>query len=82
MIYRLSAICALALAWLAPSSVVAAGALEGPVKPYLGEPRLEMQQLFQDERFPNIVVWHYAWSRSAQRPAVASSALLRKTKQP
>lgn len=29
---------------------------EGPLDPFLGAPRFEMQQVFKDERFPNIVV--------------------------
>jgi sialidase-1 len=29
---------------------------EGDLRPFLGEPRLEMQQIFQTERFPNVVV--------------------------
>jgi sialidase-1 len=30
--------------------------LEGPLDPFLGQPRMEIQQLFQNERFPNVVV--------------------------
>ena len=30
--------------------------LEGPLAPFLGEAQLEIQQLFKNERFPNIVV--------------------------
>ncbi len=30
--------------------------VEGPLKPFLGEPRLDIQQVFKGERFPNIVV--------------------------
>lgn len=30
--------------------------MEGPLAPFLGEPRMEMQQLYKEERFPNIVV--------------------------
>lgn len=30
--------------------------LEGPVTPFLGSPRFELQQIFSVERFPNIVV--------------------------
>jgi sialidase-1 len=30
--------------------------VEGPVDAFLGEPRMEMQQVFKDQRFPNIVV--------------------------
>ena len=29
---------------------------EGPLKPFLGRPKLELQQVFRKERFPNIVV--------------------------
>jgi sialidase-1 len=31
-------------------------AFEGPLKPFVGEPVMEMQQVFRTERFPNIVV--------------------------
>jgi len=30
--------------------------LEGPLKPFLGKPRMEMQQVFKNQRFPNVVV--------------------------
>ena len=30
--------------------------MEGPVKAFLGDSKFAMQQVFQDERFPNIVV--------------------------
>ena len=29
---------------------------EGPLKPFLGKPRLQLQQVFKKERFPNVVV--------------------------
>ena len=32
------------------------GKLEGSLQPFIGEPRMEMQQVFRNERFPNIVV--------------------------
>ena len=32
------------------------GVVEGPLKPFLTEPRLEMHQVFRGERFPNVVV--------------------------
>lgn len=35
---------------------VAADAVEGPLQSFLGEPSVEMQQVFSGERFPNIVV--------------------------
>ena len=30
--------------------------LEESLQPFIGEPRMEMQQIFRNERFPNIVV--------------------------
>ena len=30
--------------------------MEGDIKPFLGKPRLDIQQVFKNERFPNIVV--------------------------
>ena len=33
-----------------------AAEVEGPLKPHLDEPRLEIQQVFKNERFGNIVV--------------------------
>jgi sialidase-1 len=30
--------------------------IEGALKPYLGKPQMEMRQVFQTERFPNVVV--------------------------
>ncbi len=47
------------LAWLTQGtkhSVARASTLEGDIGPFLGEPAMEMQQLFARERFPNIVV--------------------------
>ena len=46
------------LAWacLAGAPNAAERPLEGPLEAFLGEPRMEMQQLFEEERFPNIVV--------------------------
>ena len=32
------------------------GKREGSLQPFIGEPRMEMQQVFRNERFPNIVV--------------------------
>jgi hypothetical protein len=29
---------------------------EGDVKPFLGEPKIEKQQVFSSDRFPNVVV--------------------------
>ena len=37
-------------------SAAAEREIEGEVKSFLGEPQLEMQQIFPGERFPNIVV--------------------------
>jgi sialidase-1 len=34
----------------------AAPAVEGKLEPFLGEPAMEMQQVFKGERFPNVVV--------------------------
>lgn len=33
-----------------------AGPLEGPITPFLGEPAFDIQQVYTDERFPNITV--------------------------
>ncbi|MCP4452927.1 MAG: exo-alpha-sialidase [Planctomycetes bacterium] len=38
------------------SLVAADHPVEGSLKPFLGEPRLETQQIFGSERFPNVVV--------------------------
>ena len=38
-----------------PKSETARTPLEADAAPFLGEPQFEMQQLFKDERFPNIV---------------------------
>jgi sialidase-1 len=39
--------------WVAAAD---ANKLEGKLEPFLGEPRFEMQQVFKNDRFPNIVV--------------------------
>jgi len=39
----------------APSFVFGA-VTEGPLQAYLGKPKLEMTKLFDQERFPNVVV--------------------------
>ena len=46
------------LTWacLATSLAAAERSVEGRLEAFLGEPRMEMQQLFKNERFPNIVV--------------------------
>lgn len=44
------------LAWLPVVTAAYDGKLEGSVQPFIGEPRMEMQQVFRNERFPNIVV--------------------------
>jgi sialidase-1 len=36
--------------------LLAASPLEGPRKPFMGEPVMEVQQVFASERFPNVVV--------------------------
>ncbi|MBC8354384.1 MAG: exo-alpha-sialidase [Planctomycetes bacterium] len=48
----------MALSWtcLATSLSAADKPLEGPIDVFVGEPRMEMQQVFKDERFPNIVI--------------------------
>lgn len=45
----------LACVCLASSLVSAEAPLEGPLEVFVGEPRMEMQQVFKNERFPNIV---------------------------
>lgn len=44
------------LAALALPAALLASPMEGPLTPFLGEPVLESQQLFPNERFPNVVV--------------------------
>jgi len=44
------------LACVPVDAVGADGKLEGSLQPFIGEPRMEMQQVFRNERFPNIVV--------------------------
>jgi len=46
----------LALAWGSTSLGAADKSPEGPLEPFLAEPRFEVQKLFQGERFPNVVV--------------------------
>lgn len=41
---------------LVVAGMASAKELDGPLAPHLVDPRLEIQQLFTDERFPNIVV--------------------------
>lgn len=44
-------------AWVTDAWVTAAGhPAEDKIDSFLGEPKLEMQQVFRDERFPNVVV--------------------------
>ncbi len=38
------------------SCLVAQNPIEGSLKSFLGEPKMEMQQVFKDQRFPNVVV--------------------------
>ena len=40
----------------AESKTAAGHSAEGNIEPYLAEPYLELQQVFRDERFPNVVV--------------------------
>ena len=47
---------ALVWAMLLGSVSAAERSVEGSLEAFVGEPRMEMQQLFKDERFPNIVV--------------------------
>ena len=47
---------ALALACLLSSLACAAKPAEGPLRDFLGKPRMEIQQLFDRERHPNVVV--------------------------
>ena len=44
------------LYFLCLSAFVTAAETEGPLKPHLGKPSMEMQQVFKGERFGNIVV--------------------------
>ncbi len=46
----------LACVCFATSLNAAERSLEGPLKAFLGEPSMKMQQVFKSERFPNIVV--------------------------
>ena len=41
---------------IAVTAWAADGAVEGAVDSFLGEPRFELQQVFANERFPNVVV--------------------------
>ncbi len=47
---------ALAVAFLTVPPMAAEEPVEGPIGAFLGEPKFEMQQLFADERLPNVVV--------------------------
>ena len=49
-------ILAIACSSLALSGAAAAKPMEGPLKPFLQEPTLSMQDVFQGERYPNVVV--------------------------
>ena len=42
--------------WTCLAACPAALAIDGELQPFLGQPRLETQQLFASERFPNMVV--------------------------
>ncbi|MEE9602606.1 MAG: sialidase family protein [Thermoguttaceae bacterium] len=46
----------LAAAFLTTPLIAAEKLMEGPVDPFLGEPKFAMQQLFQGGRLPNVVV--------------------------
>ncbi|MCP4783959.1 MAG: exo-alpha-sialidase [Fuerstiella sp.] len=46
----------LIFASVATSLMAADRPVEGPLRSFVGEARMEMQQVFRDERFPNIVV--------------------------
>jgi sialidase-1 len=54
--HRLLAVIVATSACLATSVSAAEGQREGAITPFLGESRMHMQQVFHDERFPNIVV--------------------------
>ena len=41
---------------LSACAVAGERTLEGPLEPFLGEPRLELRRVFESERFPNVVV--------------------------
>jgi sialidase-1 len=58
MMKRSSSIQVTVLAWacLAASLSPAERPVESPLRPFLGEPKMELQQVFKSERFPNIVV--------------------------
>ena len=47
---------ALAISSLTAPLIAAERPVEGPIDAFLGEPKFEMQQLFANERLPNIVV--------------------------
>ena len=44
------------LVCLTPSGKLSAAEIEGPLKPHLDKPHLDIQQVFKGERFGNIVV--------------------------
>jgi len=45
-----------AICFMAATGQAAERPVEGPLRPFLGPPRLEMQQVFRGGRFPNVVV--------------------------
>ena len=47
---------ALLFAWLCLAGNLRAAEIEGTLKPHLGKPHLDIQQVFKGERFGNIVV--------------------------
>lgn len=53
---RVQSILAMAATAVLGASASPARAADGPLRPYLGEPEFSDQQLFDDERFPNVVV--------------------------
>jgi sialidase-1 len=52
----LGSLCVFVLLGLPLALRAAETPLEGPLEPFLGEPRMEMQQVFKGDRFPNVVV--------------------------
>ncbi len=56
-VFYLRLIIATFTAWLlTSSSITVAAEQEGPLKPFLGDPRMELKQVFEGGRFPNVVV--------------------------
>lgn len=56
MLYTFITSAFVALAWMTAFLNAEQPPQEGPLQPFLGEPRLEIQQVYKGDRFPNIVV--------------------------